>query len=307
MKTPSQPTRRIGFTLIELLAVIAIIAVLIALLMPAVQKVRAAAARATCANNLKQIGLALNGFHAVQKVFPSNGGWDGAQTIPSVSGPPFTPETFDFTTMQGYKFGTGDSKYSPPDQPGSWSYAILPHIDQGTMYEQREWSIGLPLYICRARRSSEAKTLVAGDAQGNYTSGGWAWARTDYGANQLVFESRFASPLPINCWPAARITDGLSNTIFVGEKAYDAEKQALSWYYDEGFFTGGSKGTCRDAVGLNRDGPGINYKDNWGSPHADGVQFLFGDGTVRMLAFDTDPDLMAALLTPAGGEEVTTP
>jgi Protein of unknown function (DUF1559) len=99
----------------------------------------------------------------------------------------------------------------------------------------------------------------------------------------------------------------MSNTILAGEKAYDIIVQAQNWYYDEGYFVGGSKGTARGAPGLSPDGPGINYKDNWGSPHADGVLFLFGDGGVRQLNFNTDPSIVAALLTPDGGETVAIP
>jgi hypothetical protein len=165
----------------------------------------------------------------------------------------------------------------------------------------------MPLYCCPARRPPVAKTSVAQDSLGIYTTGGWAWGRTDYGANQLLCESRYTPTTPIACWTPQQITDGMSNTILVGEKAYDVYAQGQNWYYDEAFFTGGSKGTCRDANGLNPDGPGINYKDNWGSNHADGVLFLFADGGVRVLTFDTDPSIVDAFLTPTGGEEVTTP
>jgi prepilin-type N-terminal cleavage/methylation domain-containing protein/prepilin-type processing-associated H-X9-DG protein len=299
MRTTSK--KRSAFTLIEVLAVIAIIAILIALLMPAVQKMRAAAQRTECTNNLKQIGLAVIQFHTTHRVFPSNGGWDGVQTIPSVSGLPVVVETFDFTTNQGYKFGVGDPKFGPKEQTGSWAYAILPYLEQQGMYNNREWTVGLPIYICSARRTAEAKTVVAGDALGNYTSGGWAWGRTDYGVNIKAFDNR-----PI-CWSTARFSDGLSNTVLIGEKGYDAVAQTGSWYYDEGFFVGGSKGTSRDAPNLSRDGPGINYKDNWGSPHFEGVNFLFGDGSVRLISYDIDPDLMNALMTPDGGEKVTPP
>src|SRR4051794_18084689 len=89
--------RRSGFTLIELLVVIAIIAILIALLVPAVQKVRAAAARSTCQNNIKQIGLALHNFHEVHHNFP-----------------------------------TGEA--ADNDKSFGWATYILPYIEQADLY-----------------------------------------------------------------------------------------------------------------------------------------------------------------------------
>src|ERR1019366_4533851 len=153
---------------------------------------------------------------------------------------------------------------------------------------------------CPARRPADAKPSVPQDSLGIYTTGGWAWGRTDYGANQILSESRYNPTTPITCWTAQQITDGMSNTILVGEKAYDAHAQAPNWYYDEPFFTGGSTGTCRGA-------PGINYKDNWGSNHIHGVLFLFADGSVRVFPFATDPSIVDAFLTPTGGEVVITP
>jgi prepilin-type N-terminal cleavage/methylation domain-containing protein len=295
----SPPPRR-GFTLIELLVVIGIIGILMALLTPAVQKARAAASNIQCENNLRQVGIALQQFHDFFKVLPSNGGWDGKQTIPDISGTPFVPLTFDKITNQTYRFGVGVPHVKPQDQGGSWGYAILPFMDQEPLYQQRAWDGVVASYICPARRYAQAKPCVAADAIGNtFESGGFAWARIDYGISLGAFDNR---PL---CYRLERVTDGLSNTIFVGERAYDVTMQEGSWYYDESFFLGGSKGTARGAPGLSPDGPGINYKDNWGSAHMTGVFFLFGDGSVRSIAFDADLVAMTALLTPDGNEPVT--
>ena len=292
---------RSAFTLIELLVVLAIIAILAALLAPAVQRVRLAAARVACENNLKQIGLALLQFEGVHKVFPSNGGWDGVQTIPASNGSSVVVSTHDFTTNSLYQFGVGDPKFGPKEQTGSWAFSILPHIDQRTIYENAEWTDPVPLYICRARRPIDARTSVAEDMCGIYETGGWAWGRTDYGVNLNAFDNR-----PI-CHPTSRFTDGLSNTILVGEKAYDVTVQGPSWYYDEGYFVGGSKGTARGDTRPEPRWARHQLQGQLGLRHPDGVHFLFGDGSVRVLGFGTDPNIVAALLTPDGGETVTIP
>src|SRR5438270_1487106 len=108
--------RRRGFNLIELLVVIAIIAILIALLVPAVQKVRESANRATCQNNLKQIGLALHHYHNSYKTFPQG------ETRPAI--------TFQNNTLWTYHFWTGD---------------ILPYLEQEAIYQmlKQRWDTGI--------------------------------------------------------------------------------------------------------------------------------------------------------------------
>jgi prepilin-type N-terminal cleavage/methylation domain-containing protein len=303
----ANPTSRLrrAFTLIELLVVIGIVAVLMGLLLPAVQRARDTAERIRCANNLKQVGLALVGFQTDNRVFPSNGGWDGKQTILTTSGQPFNPQTFDFTTNDLYIWGIGDPMLSPRDQTGSWAFAILPYVEQDTIFRQRIWGGStVEVYLCPGRRSPAALEVVDQDSYGKYQGGGWTWGKTDYAVNLFAFESR-----PV-CHPPKFFRDGLSNTILVGEKAFNPDvEQPQTWYWDEPFFLGGSKGTSRGGTGLLHDGGDItyHYKENWGSPHTAGVQFVFGDGAVHLIKRDMDPATFTALMTPDGGEGVSPP
>lgn len=297
---PGNAAQRSAFTLQELLVVIAIIAVLVTLLLPAVQRVREAASRSSCTNNLKQIGLALQMHYDAYGVFPSNGGWDGQQVISSTNGTPFTPFTLDLIVGITFYWGTGEPGILPQQQLGSWAYAILPFVEQQNAYQQRTWYNGLALYACPSRRLATPQPATS-DSLSDSNGGGWSWGKIDYAANALLVPNR------PTCLSLADVSDGTSHTILVGEKAMDSTLYVTgTWYWDEPFFLGGSDGTHRDGSDLMPDVPGIVLatRHNWGSPHPGGAQFVFADGSVKQIDYATPSSTLLSLLTPSGGEIV---
>ncbi len=287
---------RPAFTLIELLVVIGIIGLLLGVLVPAVQQVREAGRRTACVNNLHQIGLALHQHHEEHHVLPSNGGWDGRQTIPTTGAGTTTVYTWESGLPAPYFWGVGDPQRSPRDQTGSWAYSILPYLEQRGMHRQRTWTASLRLYLCPSRRFVNALAPVD-DQYGRYNGGGWTWGKIDYAANGLVIPNR------PNCLRLADIRDGTSHTVLVGEKALSPQSYELpTWYWDEPFFVGGSGGTHRFGSILVRDTDVPVFKDNWGAAHPSSAQFLFGDGSVRPISYANSLSTFSALLTPRGGE-----
>jgi prepilin-type N-terminal cleavage/methylation domain-containing protein/prepilin-type processing-associated H-X9-DG protein len=298
-------SERPAFTLLELVVVIAIFGVLLALIIPAAQRVRQTAAKTRCQNNLRQIGLAIQGHEANYGVIPSNGGYP-VTSLTANGGGTFVPTLLDYQVGGKMLLAAGDPTKNPWQQPGSYAYAILPFLEEEAAFRERAWTHGISVFACPSRRSAAAQA-VHDDGYGAYEGGGWVWGKTDYAANRKVI---LGLPRPV---PFSFISDGLSNTILVGEKAMSPLNYTSgTWYYDAPFFFGNHEGVFRQVGQVIRDAPGCPFQDRWGAAHLGGAQFLFADGSVRTLAFTPnagfgrpeDP-VVLALMTPNGGEVVS--
>jgi prepilin-type N-terminal cleavage/methylation domain-containing protein len=280
---------RLGFTLIELLVVIAIIGVLIGLLLPAVQKVREAANRTSCINNLKQIGLAFHNFHDSYHAFPNGGGGIN------------TPDVESIVNGQALRWGVGDPNQLPRNNYGGWGFAILPYIEQEAAYQQRAYSAQPKIYLCPSRGRQGPQVVPATDPvfpEYSYENAGInPWGKTDYASNNFV-----VVPRGNNC-RLRDITDGTSNTMLAAEKAMDPRAYDTGgWCWDEPFFLGYTGGSNRGGVLVVRDAPGNVFANQWGSAHPGGVNSLNCDGSVRTLSYDADPAIVFKYLTRSGGE-----
>ncbi len=282
--------RPTGFTLVELLATIAIISVLIALLIPAVQAARESARRSTCSNQLRQLGLALPMHDSVYRTFPGNGGFTEDSLIRDTSGAMIHISTFDFGEITNHSWGIGQPGKRPRQQSGSWAYALLPFVEEEAAYRAVAFEQTQPLYLCPTRARSPSRPTEEDDF-GQYESGGWAWAKTDYAGNKFAFPE-----LP-NVVRPSDMTDGLSATIAIGEKAYNPNQQLpTSWFWDEPLFSGGSDGTVRDGLKIVEDQSSNEFRWNWGSSHPGLAGFVHFDGSVQWKAKSIDEAVLRRLL-----------
>ncbi len=279
-----------GFTLIEVLVTIAIISILVALLLPAIQAAREAARKSSCANNLRQIGVALHSHEGAHRSFPGNGGFTPDSLIRDTSGKLIHISTLGFEEVTTHQWGVGRPGAEPRQQPGCWAYALLPYMEEKAAYLAVAFQQKQPLFLCPTRARADPQPTVD-DAYGHYESGGWAWAKTDYAGNKFAFPN-----LPHVVRPAD-ITDGLSKTIAIGEKAYNPVRQLpSSWFWDEPMFSGGADGTVRDGLKIIADQSNDEFRWNWGSAHGDMAAFVLFDGSVQWKVNTIDETVMSSLL-----------
>jgi prepilin-type N-terminal cleavage/methylation domain-containing protein len=264
--------KRRGFTLIELLVVIAIIAILIGLLLPAVQKTRMAAARMQCCNNLKQLSV---GAHNYQS-------------------------TFGYLPCPGS--GNAIANLNGSTQPGGWSFQLLPFIEQTAIFSTAAVTIPVKTFLDPGR--SRMATIPNDTSHGGQYTG---WTITDYSINVIPFGGGTNGD-PVTQLPIVNITDGTSNTIFLGEKAVSISMYTSnggSW--DEPLYAGGWGGTERNGTGIYRDALNVNYAGNWGSPYDGGCPFTMYDGSVRLISYSYPAASLATYLTHNAGDLPATP
>jgi len=289
----SHGSRR-GFTLIELLVVIAIIAILIGLLLPAVQKVREAAARMTCTNNLKQIGLGLQNFHDSYGYFPTGGVVITSNTTifwPNMGGgsPPTVPYV-----MNGINY-----------QSGSWQFSILPFIEQNAIYTCNSQTTAqqalIKTYACPSRRAPTTSHIDSNSG----IDKGMAVGTTDYygSAQNATFSVNGAATRGVfangryQCVTMMQISDGTSNTVAAGDKnvakgnyggGSDVDSGGYTWPADNGG-TGNFDNTLGRVDILpqaDRTGSGDGANTHgFGSTHAGGFNVVMVDGSVHFTAY----------------------
>jgi prepilin-type N-terminal cleavage/methylation domain-containing protein len=298
-----RPSRPLGFTLIELLVVIAIIAILIALLLPAVQQAREAARRTQCRNNLKQIGLAIHNYHDVYSRLPMNDP-NGTQASLSI----FTailPNLDLANTYQRYDFARSNSHPANVEAVGQ----RIPSYTCPSASFRREVPISGCDFTPGVSIGRAAGTYAASSGTGNPYGPLTGWVNPVDGPNNGAITNGRSGGINFR-----DITDGLSNTLMVGESA---------WIFPDYLFTSGpcagqirwgftmwsspypasthftTQGTFNPKRWISSAAGTIR---NFRSEHIGGAHFLLSDGSVRFVSENVDKGTLDAAASRAAGE-----
>jgi len=303
----SRQTKR-AFTLIELLVVIAIIAVLIALLLPAVQQAREAARRSQCKNNLKQIGLALHNYHDTAKYFTPiliSSGRISDSTYPNVLNTTgwvlLLPYIDQAPLYNMYNFNVCSSMSSPYGRPVSGT-----DVTNQLIYSQK-----MAVYTCPSDPGGSATYNNGPGATGFYSSnnarrsnylfasGGHTDYSGSYDSTSGVDQGPFGND---GAASTATFSDGLSNTVLVGESTQLRKTDtAYGPYWGAGVHTccHGYTPAGTPSFNINADYAGDRslrqYAWGFGSYHVGGAHFVLGDGAVRFISENISYTLFANL------------
>jgi prepilin-type N-terminal cleavage/methylation domain-containing protein/prepilin-type processing-associated H-X9-DG protein len=296
-KATFRPAR--GFTLVELLVVIAIIGVLVALLLPAVQAAREAARRAQCYNHLKQIGLGFQNHHDTHLVLPSAGGWTGS---------PWGGADAARAWNSGGAVVPSPATGVPAihaDQNWNWAYQILPYIEQPALWSEpsddKVKATAVKIYFCPSRHPPQIWNIQGGGTMGLRAQIDYAGCKGTQtnGSDGALTRSRTT----VEICRFKQITDGLSNTMLVGERC-----QSIGWYYKNeplewdwhrgGWVTGfrtasgdsqtnlmGISAPLQDFLATSTPSK-ILIASSFGSAHPGGFNVVLCDGSVRTVNYN---------------------